>query len=239
MGLGGRVLERLLSKSQVQRHVTVASLTLRRLREIYGLSRGVVEVPTGVDNKFFNEIGVPKVFGRLCYVGRIVPHKHVHDWLIEAYEIVRTKVPCVELHIVGDGPLATLVQKRCIHDSGIHIHGKLPLRQMAELLCSSWVFVLASEREGLPNIVMESMASGTPVVAVKTPMSGVDEVVFDNTTGKLAEPNPHSIAAGILQLLEDQQLWKLVQHNGSQLVKDYDWEAVSNRMEEVYRAVAL
>lgn len=239
MGLGGRVLERLLASSQAQRHVTVASLTLRRLREVYGLSSGVVEVPTGVDNKFFNEIDVPKVFGRLCYVGRIVPHKHVHDWLIEAYEIVRTKVPCAELHIVGDGPLATLVKKKCAQNSGIHIYGKLPLRQMAELLCSSWVFVLASEREGLPNTVMESLASGTPVVAVKTPMSGVDEVLFDNTTGKLAEPNPRSIAAGILQLLEDQQLWKLVQHNGSQLVKDYDWEAVSNRMEEVYRTVAL
>jgi glycosyltransferase involved in cell wall biosynthesis len=156
-----------------------------------------------VDTDFFKPpasraTGPPRVLA----IGRLVPEKD-HDTLIKAFRLVAAEHPQAELWLVGEGPgrdsLQQLVNK-CRLDGKVHfLPGQADLRprlQQASLL------VLSSVAEALPNVVLEAMAAGLPVVATR--VGGLPEVVAPGKTGWLVPPRDiPPLAAAISQLLAD------------------------------------
>ncbi len=151
-------------------------------------------IPNGVDTGFFappppEMRPVRQVI--LC-VARFVEDKD-HQTLLAAFEQAAPHIPGAELWLVGEGPLKPRIEmtlKRMASRDRVRIYpGGADLRpfyQQASLLA------LTSVREGLPNVILEGMASGLPVVA--TAVGGIPEVVVQDATGLLS---PAGDAAGL------------------------------------------
>lgn len=125
------------------------------------------------------------------------------DDLIRAVALLRPAHPDLRLLIVGEGnrrpALEALVAEAGL---GAQIRFLGFRRDVADLLAAADVVAIASHREGLPNIALEAMAAGRPVVA--TAVSGTPEAVVDGETGLLVPPaRPDALAAGLARLLAD------------------------------------
>jgi glycosyltransferase involved in cell wall biosynthesis len=168
-------------------------------------------VPHGVDLERFppTEPRRNRV-ARVLAVGRLVEKKGF-DVLIEAAALAH--VP-FELRIVGDGPerarLHEQIARRRLGGRvalvGGLTHGELPREYArADLVVVPSVHDHTGDRDGLPNVVLEAMASARPVVATR--VGAIPSAVADETTGVLVEPNdPVALAGAIDRLLGDREL---------------------------------
>jgi len=133
-------------------------------------------------------------------VGALIPRKG-HDLTIEAMR----ELPEWTLLIAGDGPErgALLAHAAvCGVADRVRLLGPVPHASLALLFSAADVSVLSSSREGWANVLLESMACGTPVVA--SPIPGNPEVVQSRTAGLIADArSPHAIAAAIQSLTDD------------------------------------
>ncbi len=114
-------------------------------------------------------------------VGNLVELKGV-DIVIEAL----ARLPNTTLLIAGDGP-QELILRRLVERLGLdaraHFLGAVPQDELCSYYNAADALVLASSREGMPNVVLEALACGTPVVA--TPVGGVPELITAPEAGEL------------------------------------------------------
>ncbi len=216
-------------------NVAVSEFTQQRLINLLKIDpRKTALVPNGVNvARFFNS--TDKVRGRIVYAGRIAPHKHV-ELLVDAFREVKKKIPEAELHIVGSGMCLESIKNRAADIKDCFVHGFVPEDQMVELFKSAWLFVLPSEREGSGIAVMEAMAAGVPFITVDYPNNATKELCQFNC-GLVVDPLESAIASAIIQLFNDEQLWKALSKNALSAAKKYDWDMVTNQMEAVFDMV--
>ena len=153
-------------------------------------------------------------------VGRLHPQKG-HSYLLKAIpEILRVHS---EVHFlwVGDGSLSEEL-KRQVDLAGLSnkitfagVRSDIP-----DILAISNLFVLPSLWEGLPNVVLEAMAAGVPVVA--TNVDGTPELIKDGETGWLISPaDTNDIATTLTRVLSDPAQLELIRKQAFQFVKDH------------------
>jgi teichuronic acid biosynthesis glycosyltransferase TuaC len=173
-----------------------------------GAPRGKVHVlRNGIDTAMFRPMdrtlsrGVLGVSGRvLVSVGGLIARKG-HDRTIQALALL----PGYTLLIAGQGPerdaLQALAQRLGVADR-VRLLGPIPHPLLAEVFSAADASVLSSSREGWANVLLESMACGTPVVASNIP--GNPEVVQEQAAGLVVDDNtPQGIAAGVSRLFAD------------------------------------
>ncbi len=134
----------------------------------------------------------------LLAVGNLVALKR-HRLMVEALALL----PDAELVIVGDGPerqaIAALARARGVSDR-LRLLGRLPQQQLPEIYGAADLLLQVSTHEGWPNVLLESMACGTP--AVVSDFAGVGDIVAASAAGRIvSEVGPNSIAAAIGGLL--------------------------------------
>jgi glycosyltransferase involved in cell wall biosynthesis len=112
------------------------------------------------------------------YVGRLTVEKGIRT-MLQAMQLVN---PAVRLKVVGDGPLAAEVMAAAELNPRIQYLGRLPLRQVLEVMGASRCVLFPSEwYETFGRVAAESFAKGTPVIA--SPIGAVGEIVDDGRTG--------------------------------------------------------
>jgi glycosyltransferase involved in cell wall biosynthesis len=164
----------------------------------------IAVVPNAVDADWFRpEPAAKDPQPTVVFVGRLVAEKDPMN-LIEAFRLVAVRVPKARFEIVGNGPFQPQMEARirsCSLESKIKL---LPATaDIRPALRRAWVFALSSASEASPNVIIEAMAMGLPVVATR--VGGIPELVVDGTTGLLVEPcNPASFAEAIIALLTDE-----------------------------------
>ena len=133
-------------------------------------------------------------------VGQLIPRKG-HDLAMRAV----ARLPEATLVIVGEGPEADGLRRlarRLGSAERIRFLSAIPQERLATIYNAADVLVLASSREGLPNVVLEALACGTPVVA--TAVWGTPEIVAAPAAGRLVEEgSPETLAGAIRDLLAD------------------------------------
>lgn len=123
----------------------------------------------------------------LISVGRLTQQKGF-DLLIDGFAQVRRRYPGAVLTIVGDGPDRLELEARRDRlrlATAVRFVGFVP--NPYPLMAAADLFVLASRYEGFPNVVLEALACGTPVVATDCP-GGTRDVIVQGVTGWLARP---------------------------------------------------
>jgi glycosyltransferase involved in cell wall biosynthesis len=168
------------------------------------------------------------------FIGRLVPIKRV-DRILQA---VSTN-PRVSLTIVGDGPEKEglhLLTKRLGLDDRVRFTGSLPRDGVIRCLTSADVLVLSSEHEGLPHVAIEALACGIPVVAARA--GGIGEVVSDNRTGLIVDPeNPRSLPDALMRLQSDRALLNTLRGGAQQESHRWQIERTADQVEALLGAV--
>lgn len=166
----------------------------------------------------------------LASVGNLIPTKG-HDLVIEAL----AGLPDVRLYIAGRGPeeaaLKALADRFGVADR-VRFLGTLPQEDLAELYAAVDGLVLASVREGWPNVLLEAMACGTPVLAAS--VGGTAEIVTAPEAGRLlAERSAAGIRAALADLranLPDRRLTR-------QYAEGFGWEATTRGQIALFRNI--
>jgi glycosyltransferase involved in cell wall biosynthesis len=143
----------------------------------------------------------------VLYAGYLTKRKGVYE-LLEAIYRVQKKCPDVLLVMCGDGPeeaaLRKLIQEKGIENI-VHMVGEVEPERMNKWMQASDLFVLASHTEGMPNVVMEAMACGLPVVA--TAVGGLPGAIGKCDGAILVQPeNVNELEEAIVKVISDNQL---------------------------------
>jgi len=222
-------IEKLLSKT-IRHHTTSSKFTARRLIAYLKVSPDQVTIiPGGINQECFSRVCAHRVWGRIIYLGRLVPSKRI-DFLLESFKIIRKTEPNSELYIVGGGPLFPQVKEYSAKNEGVKALGFVTDEEKIRLLKSSSVLVLPSEREGFGFVVIEALAAGTPVVIADFPNNAAR---YEFSRGCLiAEPNKASLSETVLSLLEDKSLWSTLHLQAMDEAKKYDWKLIAQNFEQ-------
>ncbi|HSB70238.1 MAG TPA: glycosyltransferase [Candidatus Methylomirabilis sp.] len=198
-GRGRRLLNRLtvpLATHVVAVSETVASYASREFRVPPDRLSTIVN---GVDLNHFRPSGRDRDGGPVVIgcTARLHP-KNDHRTLLQAFARFSVRRPEARLLLVGRGPEEARL-RRLADALGIspraHFLGEQP--DVAPWLAQMHLYVQPSVAEGMPNSVLEAMASGLPVVA--TTVGGTPEVVVDGETGLLVPPRDPAAMAGAIE----------------------------------------
>lgn len=158
-------------------------------------------IPNGVDLDKFPVPQRPWAPLRMLFVGRIVYQKGL-DLLLQALSQLGRQD--WELDLVGDGPglnkLKQQSQRLNIADR-VHFAGWLSREQLPAALAAANLFVYPSRHEGMPNAVLEAMASGLPVLATR--IAGNEELVTQETGVLVPSDDPDALRSALETLLPD------------------------------------
>ncbi|MFZ5448730.1 MAG: glycosyltransferase [Thermodesulfobacteriota bacterium] len=217
-------------------HILCNSAAIKReLMERCGVPEArLTTILNGVDTEFFQPAAVP-VTGplRILSVARMVPDKD-HDTLLAAFSLTAMAHSEAELWLVGDGPRLAALQEsaRRILPPG-RVKFLSPREDLRPLLHQASLFVLSSRTEALPNVVLEAMAAGLPVVATR--VGGVPEMVDHGQTGWLVNPgDAPGLAAALNQALADSEARRTLGQAGREKALNYfSLETMTRRYEEV------
>ncbi|HEY2568475.1 MAG TPA: glycosyltransferase family 4 protein, partial [Candidatus Udaeobacter sp.] len=160
-------------------------------------------------------------------IGRLIVKKGFAN-LIRACALLIGRETSFRCEIFGEGPLEKELQMQ-IEDLGlqqrVQLRGPKPQHELRTTLAAANVFVLPSipEAEGgmdnLPTVIMEAMATGLPVVS--TEIGGIPEMVVDNETGFLVQPdNTAALAGAIERVTNDRSLGQKLGQAGRERAQD-------------------
>lgn len=181
-----------------------------------GAAEKIITIPNAVDverfsgltsrNQLRRQLGVNASSPLVGTVARLVSAKRL-DCLLETARLVCETVPQARFLIIGDGPLRDELEDQALQlDLTPEYVRFLGSRQdVPDLLSALDIFVLSSEREGLPVALLEAMAASRPVVA--TQVGGIPQVIQDGHNGLLVSPHDAAgLANAILTLIQDSAL---------------------------------
>jgi glycosyltransferase involved in cell wall biosynthesis len=195
-------------------------------------------IPNGVDTHRFTNghRRVPAPVVRVLFVSRLIRRKGL-QYLIEAIpEIARqTHYPFV-INIVGDGPdKEDFVQQ--VHAAGVdeyvRFYGYVDHASLPQYYLDADIFVLPSLAEGMPNVVLEALGSGLPVVATRVP--GSEELVQEGENGFLVEAkDADALAHALITLINHADLRERMGRGAKQMARRYTWEMVTEQYIRLY-----
>ena len=172
----------------------------------------------------------------LC-VARLYPRKRVDDLLVAA-DLLRKRIPRVQVRIVGDGPEGPKIRdlhRRLGLDDTVVLLGHVERNVLALEYSRADCFCLPTVQEGFGLVFAEAMAAGLPVVACRA--AAVPEVVRDRETGLLVEPRaPAALADALARVLDDERLRKEMGMAGQSSVEALDLVPVARRFLEALPA---
>jgi colanic acid/amylovoran biosynthesis glycosyltransferase len=183
---------------------------------------------------------------RFVQAGRLIEKKGLSVTL-RAFALFLRQHPNANLTIAGEGPLLGQLQNlaRELNINGrVSFTGFMSQEQLREIYYASHIFLHPSQRghdgnqEGIPNSMLEAMASGLPVFA--TDHGGIPEAIQNGVSGVLVPEGDHEkLAAALLDAAQDPGFLSRIVLNGAEIVrKNFDLRAQAQRLEEIYlRAV--
>lgn len=185
----------------------IDAVTGKRTLCVYGVVDLEEFAPTSDKVSLRKKLGLPLDKTIALYVGYLMKRKGIYE-LAEAFCRIQKTCPNTLLVMCGGGPeeagLRTFIQSRNI-ERMVHLVGEVEPERMSKWMQASDLFVLATHTEGMPNVVMEAMACGLPVVT--TQVGGVPDAVGDCQGVALVRPKDVDAFADVtLKLLQDKRL---------------------------------
>lgn len=165
------------------------------------------------------------------YIGRISEEKGILN-LVKAVPLMIEKVPNILLVICGTGDLSAslndIVESEAL-EAHISFSKWIPHRDVPQFLNRLRLLIIPSFTEGLPNVLLEAMACGTPVLA--TPVGAIPDVIKEGETGFLLTSNdPGRIANKTVELLNEPEILEEVGENAYNWVRENFNEEVTIRV---------
>lgn len=174
----------------------------------------------------------------ILYIGRITAYKGV-EHIIKAYEILKTSIPKINLLIGGtpDFIMKKQYQKwKRVHQD-IFFVGYVPEEELPYYYSMANVFInFSSSSEGFGLTPLEALACGTPIICSSIE---VYKEIFVDSAVFVPPKNSIKLANSIIELLSKEELRDKLIQNAQKILAKYNWDAVINRLEEVYSIMNL
>jgi glycosyltransferase involved in cell wall biosynthesis len=222
--------------------VTALSSEIHRIVESAGVKpERIVRIPHGIDPGPFAAVR-PKERTRpyILALGRLVAFKGF-DCLIRAFSHLADRRREIDLVIVGDGPKYGEL-KELARDSGlsdrVHLVGRKEGEGKLAWYRGARAFILPSYpgNEGFPNVLLEAMAAGLPIVATR--VSGAEDVVIHGKTGYLVPPHDSNALADAIDLIFS-ETGAISPSAISMLLEKHRLDAIVDRYRELYGQVIM
>lgn len=205
----------------------------------------VVIIPNGVEFELFDSAealdlnlwGIPADAKVILSVGRLDPQKAPAD-LLTAFIRIADQVPNYHLLFVGDGNMKVELQQQSEqHSLADRVHFAGWQSQIPQLMKAADCLVLSSLWEGMPNVVLEAMASGLPVIS--TNVDGVSELIENGRQGVLVAPGD---VAAIQQALLDfsvnsSKFHKMAENAQNTVKKEFTWDSIALKYDQIYEQI--
>jgi len=202
--------------------------------KVVSISNGVDEVFLAIDKQHTNVDNF-----RIISVGSLIPRKNM-DTIVRAVAILKNEFD-ITLEIVGGGlEYDRLVQLGNDLDLGMKLimTDNIPAKEVPAHLALADVFVLASYSEGRPNVVMEALAAGVPVIASN--IEGVTDIIDNDHNGLIFQPDDHdALALAIRRLLKDSSMRQKYAHEGRKYILEnkLNWSGSAKQYMNVYNEI--
>ena len=213
--------------------------------EKFGISGTVI--PNAINEEFIGRNKKDKFKKRIISVGRLNKQKNF-ELLIKAFARIQSKFPDFNLEILGEGPLRSdltnLIKELNLEDR-VNLPGYVD--DVSERLGDSALFVLSSNYEGMPNALMEAMATGLPCISTDCPIGGPKYLIEDAYSGFLTPINDEQKLSYVMEkVLSDKELQEKLGSNSKKITDklnpDYiyaNWEKLINKTIEEYETHSL
>jgi len=227
--------------------LAVPSLAMLEVLQRYGITTHAEVVPTGIELTQFSsgdgpafrrDQDIPPGRPMLLYVGRLAFEKNC-DFLLRMLVQVKVQVPDVLLVIAGEGPargqLETLTRRLGLGQQ-VRFVGYLNRDgSLEDCYCAADALVFASRTETQGLVLLESMALGTPVVAISE--MGTREVLRSGQGCLIAEHDEADFAAKCVRLLTDRALHDALAASGRAYAQSWSAPELARRMLVLYERV--
>ncbi len=227
--------------------VRVVSTRLRqRVAAECGIPRGCIDVaPVGVnfiaaagERRTFKKALSERIVDRpmVLFVGRLCAQKNLSLWINVAKRVAKC-VPEAIFVIVGDGPYDTKMRQLAAAaklTEHMLFLGRQPYTALPSIYAAADVFLLTSDYEGLPRVVLEAQLAGVPVVS--TDCVGPEDQIDDSRSGRLlALGDDKGLAAATVELLHDPAYAAQLGSAGRiHAERHFSLDALTNRMIDVW-----
>jgi len=181
----------------------------------------------------------PPAHPYVLFAGRFVEKKGATH-LLEAMRILASRGAAIELALIGDGPLAGDLRKQARPLAKANFLGWLPNEEVrrwmrgALAVCVPSVTAGTGDQEGLPNVVLEALAAGAPVIASRH--GGITEVIEHGRSGLIVEPSdPRQLADAVASVLRDPALRRRIAEAGQKVAEErFSALAQSRALEDAF-----
>ncbi|MFQ5789634.1 MAG: glycosyltransferase [Acidobacteriota bacterium] len=237
--------------------ITACSDDLAQRSLQLGARRQPITVPYGVDTSWFRprseeaselrrRLGLSPHQPTVLAVGRLV-HKKGFEVLVDATPHLLSVHPDLVVLLAGTGDLADDLMERArgLGVAGrIRLVGTVPHQELAAYYAAATLVAVPSVRDdagnvdGLPNVLLEAMASGTPVVA--SAVAGIPQAArHDEEALLVPERHPQALAGAMLQLLASpERRARLGARARARARQSFSWSKVGEQFEALFRSVA-
>lgn len=240
MSLHGTDVERIIS-SKIFRKIlnlpdavlSVSETTINRIRS-KGIKTDIIYMGNGYSKKEFNFKNYKRK-NQFVHIGNLRWQKG-QQYLIESFAKFVKIHSDFKLIIIGDGNerdnIEKMIERLSISEKVI-LMGVQPRNVVSEILNESKFFILTSLFEGSPKVVLEAMATGTPVIS--TDVGNVRKVIKDS--GIIVPIRDSELLyKGMIDINEDSN-WTLMSEKAIEYSGNYTWDAVSTRLDQIYSSL--
>jgi glycosyltransferase involved in cell wall biosynthesis len=231
---------------RAHRVLAVSGALRDRLRELGVPDEKILVHHNGVDSERFQpadaaaarrELGLDPAGRHVVYVGYLVEAKALHVLIEAVAGLRRAGTLDFTVHLVGCGPLEGELKAKA-ESAGVadvvRFQGRRPHQEVPKWMAAADVFCLPSVREGCPNVILEALASGRPVVATR--VGGIPELVSERTALLVPPSDADALGAALRQALASR--WDPAELRRS--VSHFSWETSARALyEAAQEAVAL
>lgn len=222
-------------------HVIVPTPPIIDYLDRYEVALPVSVVPTPIDLEVFQDPRPEKVRARynlqdkevLLYLGRLSFEKNL-EFLLHSFARIRSRRPRARLLLAGEGPVTNSLKKLAEELSlkeTVIFTGLIGAEQMPDYIAAADLFVFPSISETQGLVLLESMAGGTPVVALDSPAT---KDVLTQGGGLLVSGGIEAFAQAVESVLGDDDLHARLSSEGRSAVKAYTIPAASARLADIY-----
>lgn len=227
--------------------VIAPSLKIKRLLQKYGVKKQIFVLPTGINLEFFRkepgrkekiraQLKIKAAQKVLLFAGRMGKEKNL-DFLVKSCAEIVKIIPQTRLVMVGDGPHLPIL-KELARDlkltENIIFTGSISYSQIPGYYQAADVFLFASLTDTQGLVILEAIASGLPVVALKD--EAFSQMVLARKNGFLIKKaRPKDFAQKVIELLENPVLWKNFSKQSLQISRDFSKESQAQKLVQIYQ----
>ena len=212
---------------------TESELEKKYTNKILGHGASFVDI-----DKFKNQVSITERKNFIGFVGRLSSEKGIMGF-VDALKIISKEIENLNVFIIGDGPLYEKVkiklEKYKILDR-TNLINEIPNNEIPKYLNEMKLLVVPSYTEGLPQIILEAMSCGTPVLA--TSVGNIPDVIKDNINGFIIPQNsPNIISENIIKALKHQNINKISNNARKTIEESYSLKSAVKRYKNIFEDI--